>query len=298
MITRLRSKPATLPAIAAAGAVLLFTQKEAVDRLIRDLSASPMLVRPAIILVIAVLAGLTVFSAGQAWLTIRQYHNQFTWKASLRSISWILYLINISLIALGLLISLSPPNEGPLIGIATISVVEGVAPLVVGIQTALLFSPEDEPLLELKLAYPRPFMWVIFERLSVMLAIQTTISLCGIFATLLILKDGDTAILILRWLAPTLFLVGIGLRVTLSTRQIVFGILMVIVFWIAYGLFGNQAVSQYPFLWPFHIFLQPERFTATDYLLNRLMIASIGVGLLIAAVHTLRNNEFVLTGKE
>ncbi len=276
---------------------LMISQKQALDRLIAELSLHPLSVKPSVWIATIVLVGVTAFSGWQAALTINRYRRQFTWKVSLRSMSWILYVVNAVFIVLGLLTSISPPDRGPLAGIMTVSVVEVVVSIVVGIHAAILFSPEDEPLLELKLSYPRPFIWLILERVGIVLLIHSTIALIGTLWTQLILKDANFMMLLLRWLVPMLFMAGVALRVTLTTRQIVFGAMTVTFLWIGIGYFGNFVLNQYPFLWPLHTFLEPERLAHSDYLLNRLMVALLGITLIISAVYKLRNDEFVMTGK-
>lgn len=75
MINQLRARPTIIVtgAFSVAGAVLLLTQKEVIDQMIRDLSASPMSVRPGIAIMIAALTALGAFSAAQAWQTTDQY---------------------------------------------------------------------------------------------------------------------------------------------------------------------------------------------------------------------------------
>lgn len=150
-----------------------------------------------------------------------------------------------------------------------------VLPLLAGLHAALLFSPEDEPALELALALPRPLSWVVGERWAWLLALHVglALALSGIAALWL---GQDFWTLCVRWAAPMLVLVALALRLTLSTRQAVLSLGLTLLLWFAFVFLGDLLVVKWPFLWPIHLYLAP---THPEFWLNRLGLITLGLAL-------------------
>jgi hypothetical protein len=173
---------------------------------------------------------------------------------------------------------------------------------------AYLFSPEDEPPLEVLLASPRPIAWALFERLAVVFAVMGVLGLSGMGAAMAISGEGDVWIALTRWVPPALFFVGLGAYITQSSRQAAFGVAALVVIWFAMGFMGDGLLPGraalppldiiQPFLWPAHVYLQPGALGAGDYVLNRAVVALLGIGLMLLAARKLKDEEAVLLGVE
>jgi hypothetical protein len=181
---------------------------------------------------------------------------------------------------------------------------EIVIPLIAAMQAALLFSPDDEPALEIMLASPRPTAWLVYERLSALLIMQLGIGVIWTF-TLTMMADmpafGD---ILIGWLPPTLALIGLALAITVMMRRSSFGILAAIFLYAALLFAGDMAVLRWNFAFPVHLFmgrdlpmlfaLQWEISADTLYALNRAVVTLVGVFSVIAVVYRIRNTEWVL----
>jgi hypothetical protein len=157
-----------------------------------------------------------------------------------------------------------------------------------------LFSPADEPAHEVMLAAPRPLAWLLIERWAVMVALQVMVGLVFTGIVMAITGETDLAIMLSQWLAPAILLSGIGMAITLISRQALFGVLMTMLIWFAMLLVGDGLVARWPFAWPLHPYLRPETFGATIFWLNRAFLTLAGAGLMVLAVRQLRDAERVL----
>lgn len=222
----------------------------------------------------------------------------FTWASSLRMVNWLPTLGGIVLIGLALLSANGGEFLFDIPALGAGSVLGIILPLVIGIQAAFLFSPEDEPGLEIALAAPRPIAWTALERLAWVLLVQIAVGLVGTFiGRSLTGIDEALWVSLARWLVPVIFFAGIGLMLTISSRHAVFGTTMTMISWFSLALFGDNIVIKWPFLWPIHIFLKPETLPLDDYMLNRGLIVGLGLIMLIRAVYLLRDEEQVLFGR-
>ena len=235
---------------------------------------------------IVVIGGIVLLTAGQMVAAVLHQTWQIAWKSSVHGLSWSPLLLTIALFALLLLRSLAP-------SLPTNQVVMVVVPLAIGVQSAFLLSPDDEPMIELKLAAPRPFVWVLVERLLVLFAVQGSIAVLATVAT--VTMDGNRYGVIdvtMKWLPPAILLTGVALTITLATRQPALSVFMVVVLLFAALLFGDLAVQRWPFAW----FLNPYAAPASyGYALNRIVITLIGSGLIIRAAQTLNDPEDLLS---
>lgn len=239
--------------------------------------------------------GYTLFRsqpAGQVW-------RQFTWRASRRALGWWPTIISLFILALTFMNydGNSPPLNEIDGAFHTATIVATLIPLMAGLQAALLFSPDDEPALEVQLAAPRPLIWTILERLVWVIFWQGGIGLVGMFiARSLTGTDETVGLSLVRWVAPMVALIGIGLFITLISRQPAFGIAMTGMLWFALLVFGQGLVLRWPFLWPIHLYLTPDTLSLTDYGLNRVSVTLIGLGFLFMALRQVRDEERVLLG--
>ena len=208
--------------------------------------------------------------------------------ASLRLCGW----LPTALCALGMLLlwllNATIWREGiPLV--PTARLVEVIVPLAAGIQAAFLFSPEDEPGLEVLLACPRPARWVLWERMLIMAALMGIVSLPGS-----LIQAESAALAVARWVTPTAWFCGVAVFATLLTRQGVLGALLATLLW-GGTLFGGDALlARWPYLWPLHAYLQPSSVSPARYALNRGILILAGLVLTALAAYLTGNTERML----
>jgi hypothetical protein len=134
----------------------------------------------------------------------------------------------------------------------------------------------------------------VLERLVVLAAYQGSAALVGSAAGLWLLNGEGLSLAILSWSAAGVFIGAVALYTTLLTRQGVFGALLATVTWGGMILGGDQMLRRWPWLWPLHVYLQPEDANYQTYLLNRASLILIGVGLVILALLRTQDTEHML----
>ena len=246
--------------------------------------------RGPVLVVLPVLAALAGWAGWRA-LAYRRLPN--TVRVSARLVAWLPAAAGAGLVAL-VLAAGDRTDGGPF---APARIVEALIPLIAGMQAAFLFSPDDEPGLEVLLACPRPLAWTLLERLAVLLAGQGLVALLGSLAAAALL---DTPVLegLARVLPPMLFLSAVAVCLTLASRQAVFSVSLTLLLW--FGMLwsgdagGGGLLARWPYLWWLHVFLQPGH---VFYWLNRALVMLIGANLVaLAAMYLLRDEERVLLG--
>jgi len=210
-------------------------------------------------------------------------------KTNVQIIGWVPVVGSAVAVALGLTLAAVVVWRGP-----AGRVVETIVPLAVGLQAAFLLSPEDEPPLELLLACPRPLARTLWERWAVMMVMQGGVALAGTFVSLVLLGDEGLALAVARWLAPCAWIGGVALFTTQLTRQGVFGALLATLIWGGMLFGGDALLSRWPFLWPLHVYLQPEGLAPAVYALNRAGLTLAGLALAALAAYLTRDEERVL----
>lgn len=256
--------------------------------------------RGLVVLFIALIAG-TTGRAGVNLLRaqpLAQTWRQFTWRYSRRAVGW--WPLALSVLILTMVLTneeTSIANDNLSLAFTAFGVVATIVPLMAGMQAAMLFSPDDEPGVEVQLSAPRPLTWLVGERLTWILLGQGIIGLIGMFVAREVAGvDEALWISLARWLVPLITLTGVGLFITLMSRQTAFGVAMTGVLWFALLAFGDGLVARWPFLWPIHLYLAPTTFPLADYALNRGVVLLAGLGFFLMALRQLRDEERVLLG--
>lgn len=174
-------------------------------------------------------------------------------------------------------VSVPPENVGPLL-----------LPLLAALFAVYTFSPEDEPCLEILLAMPRPLAVLIIERIALLIV---THSMLALVFNGLTSNNGREPMM---WFAPMLWLSSLALCLTLITRRAVMSMALTTLVWFAATVFGAEMILRWPFMWPIHLFLEPNH---PFYALNRALITLTGLGLLtLALTYLLRDEESLLLG--
>ena len=172
--------------------------------------------------------------------------------------------------------------------------IETIVPLTFALQAAFLLAPDNDPALELLLSYPRPPEKLFWDRASLLGAIHLGIALVATLLYLFSWQTENILLAIVRWLPAGLALGGIAVFATQVTRQGIFGMLMATLYW-ASSLYGGDGILKvWRWFWPFHIYLQPEKLGLRFYLLNRLSITALGLGLALLGLHLLKNQDRLL----
>jgi hypothetical protein len=172
--------------------------------------------------------------------------------------------------------------------------VETIVPLAFALQVAFLLGPDNEPAMELLLSYPRPLEKLFWDRALLVGILHAGIALT---ATLLFAATWHTENILLalvRWFPSGIALAGIAIFTTQLTRQGTFGMLLGTLYWAASLYGGDGLLIAWPWFWPFHVYLQPDKFGIMVYLLNRLSLVAIGIGLTLLALIFLRNEDRLL----
>jgi hypothetical protein len=216
---------------------------------------------------------------------------QFTWRNSARLIGWVPVIVSGSLVTLLLLTA--KPSSDSIPPLALARVIETVVPLAGAIHAALIFSPEDEPALEVALAAPRPPGWILLERWALVMVAH---GIPGLVAGLAAagLSSEPLGLTMIRWLAPLCFLTGAAMCLTLTARQPVFSAGLILLVWFGLSWAGDGMLGRWPFLWPAQVYLQPDH---DYYWLNRALLCAIGTGLTVVAAGIVNDVERMLLGR-
>lgn len=245
--------------------------------------------------ILAVVALIGVGSMSWTFFTARI---PIAWRASLRKMGGLPLVISLLAVIISIL-----DRDTQLFPDQQLTIAQMVIPVIIAIQAAMVFSPDDEPGLEMIMALPRPLTWLVLERLGVILITQTIIAFIGAAILYITNPEQNPAALFFGWLPPALFLSGIGLYITLRTRLMIFGMVITGFLWIIFGLFSSifQTGQIYPFplnliqpfLWAINVHATPETL-GSDYWINRLFLTGMGIGFLTLALNEVRNAENLL----
>ncbi|MBI5960470.1 MAG: alpha/beta fold hydrolase [Chloroflexi bacterium] len=186
----------------------------------------------------------------------------------------------------------------------TLRLVEIIVPLAMALQAVFILSPADDPPLEVLLACPRPAWWVVLERGLTIFVTQGGVALTGAVITLALTGSSDVLLAFGRWISPALMISGIALYTTVRSRVAVFGAAVTLLVWFVLVMMGDALLPTQPimaplnlikpWLWVFQPYLKPESLSSSDYLLNRIVVAGFGLGLIALAAFQLRDEESVL----
>jgi len=172
--------------------------------------------------------------------------------------------------------------------------VETIVPLLFAVQAAFLLSPDNEPTLELLLSYPKSLPHLFLNRLLLVAGIHLAVAVTATLVFAAIWHTENLALALVRWLAAGIALGGVAIFTTQVTRQGVFGTLLATLLWAASLYGGDGILKVWKWFWPFHVYLQPEKFGLMIYLLNRLALVGIGLGLFLLAMKFLGDADRLL----
>ena len=110
--------------------------------------------RPLIALLSMGLLSVLAWSGWRGAESFRRQPRGWSWRISLRLSGW--WPVAASAVLVGLAVVFPGRDATPL---SAARCVETIVPLLAGVQAAFLFSPEDEPGLEVTLACRRPLAW-------------------------------------------------------------------------------------------------------------------------------------------
>ncbi|MEZ4646462.1 MAG: hypothetical protein R3E31_27700 [Chloroflexota bacterium] len=99
------------------------------------------------------------------------------WRVSLRRVGWWPMAVCAVVMVSGLVLCETVWQDND--SFSTLRVLELVLPIFAGMHAAFLFSPDDEPPLELLVSAPRSPAWLLLERLLVFVALYLAIGVIG-----------------------------------------------------------------------------------------------------------------------
>ncbi|HTX91341.1 MAG TPA: hypothetical protein VMC09_08995 [Anaerolineales bacterium] len=172
--------------------------------------------------------------------------------------------------------------------------VETIAPLLFAVQAAFLLGPDNEPALELLLSYPKPLRRLVLERLILVAEMHLAVALTATFIFAATWQMESLGLALVRWLAAGIALAGVAVFTTQVTRQGIFGTLLATLLWAASLYGGDGILKAWRWFWLFHVYLQPEKYGPGIYLLNRLVLTGLGVGLFLLAMKFLGDEDRLL----
>lgn len=171
---------------------------------------------------------------------------------------------------------------------------ETVAPLLFAVQVALLLGPDNEAAIELLLSYPTPLTHLFRDRLVLVAGMHAILAMAFTLFFAVVWHAENLGLALVRWLAAGTMLGGVAVFTTQLTRQSIFGTLMTTLLWAASLSGGDPLLNVWPWFWTFHVYLQPEKLGLTVYLLNRLTLTAIGLGLFLLALKFLGDGDRML----
>lgn len=172
-----------------------------------------------------------------------------------------------------------------------------VLPVIGGLAAAGIVV--DDPALELQLSLPTTFRLTMLRRLA--LALGWT-SLIGLTCAVTLAASGRLAWPIspledqLIWLAPLLWLAGLGAALSLALGATAAGSSLVGMVWVLELAMG-AGLAQVPALRPVLLFLRYDPAIATDWLANRLTLLALAAVGLGSAAWLLGRPERLLRGE-
>ena len=208
---------------------------------------------------------------------------KLAWKFSFKATGWLLALIAGVLLFARLLIALANMELAE----STFASFEVVIPLIAGLHAALLFAPDDEPALELLLAAPRPTVYLIYERLAALVLLQGGLALALSLLAVLLNSGANLFEIILRWLPPTVCIIGLCMAVTLYARRMTFGVLTAIALCVGMAIGAEVILPLFPDLWFMVFYVDPRILTTEQYFINRMFLfaaGAVGLALVFAAM--------------
>jgi hypothetical protein len=222
-------------------------------------------------------------------------HARLLWRINLKLTGWWPVAVSAVLLIVFFFLELPQPRSGdPFVTMYVSRAVETVVPLLFAVQAAFIFGPDNEPALELLLSYPKPLPRLFLDRLLLVGGMHLALALVATLIFGLTWHVENPAIAVLRWLVDAIALGGVAIFTTQVTRQGVFGTLLATLLWGASLYGGDGILRAWKWFWPFHVYLQPEKFGLGIYLLNRLTLAGIGLGLFLLAMKFLGDEDRLL----
>jgi hypothetical protein len=221
-------------------------------------------------------------------------HWSLAWRFSFRSSGLLLAFLSGVLLFARLLIAQANME----LAASTFSSFEVVVPLIAGLHAALLFAPDDEPALELLLAAPRPPVYLIYERLAVLIGLQGGLALMLSVLTIITNPGANLVDIIMRWLPPSVSIVGMCMAATLYSRRSNFGVLTAIGICVAMAYGREVLLPAFPHLWFMIFYLDPFTVTTEQYFLNRLFLLVVGISMVALVIRRVRNEEWLLGFQE
>lgn len=216
-------------------------------------------------------------------------------RINLKLVGWWPVAVSVAILSIiFILVLLSARSEGVIETIYVRRAVETIVPLAFAVQAAFLLAPDNEPSVELLLACPVTLQRVFRQRLFLVAGMHLAVALIATLVYTAVWGTENLALAMVRWLAAGIALAGVAIFTTQITRQGVFGTLLATLLAAASLYGGDEILKVWKWFWPFHVYLQPEKFGLEIYLLNRLALVGIGLGLFLLSMKFLGDEDRLL----
>jgi hypothetical protein len=216
-------------------------------------------------------------------------------RINLKLVGWWPVAVSAALLAFFFIVALHSADSGGVIETLYIRrAVETIVPLALAVQAAFLLAPDNEPTLELLFACPVTLPRLFRQRLYLVAGMHLVVALTATLVFAAVWRAENLALALVRWLAAGTALAGVAIFTAQITRQGVFGTLLATLLWASSLYGGDEILKVWRWFWPFHVYLQPEKFGLGIYLLNRLILSVIGLGLFLLAMKFLGDEDRLL----
>jgi hypothetical protein len=246
--------------------------------------------QPYVIGWMLVLAALTLGIAASLLRVYGVGHWRLAWRLAFKHHGSLHLILSLAAAIIAVLIIQSAAQRDPSVSAFRPRVMEAILPLAGAVMAAFAFAPDDEAPLEILLAAPRPPYLILLERL---MALMLPLIVLGVGFTALV--GGDVRpLMLVTWIAPTLFLMGVSARLTLQARRSTAAILVALLVWGAMVIGGHLLIQAFPSLSHLYFFLDPAHAAESTYTLNRLLLLIGGLALIAHAALLCTREEHLL----
>ena len=203
-----------------------------IDPDVLDFTLDTAFTRPPLRVAAVILSAVSLWGVIRIFVAYARNPDWVLWRTVAKQLNW--RMVGISALAMTTLI-IKPDLLGFHVATDGIQIIQAIVPLVIALQMAAIFAPDDEPALEIQLAAPRPLSWLIVERLVMVLIVYGVVAGALSIGVLLFQDTNSNFFMaIVRWLPSALFLGGFGLLMTMQTRLVAFGVIFMSFVWYYY----------------------------------------------------------------
>jgi len=176
--------------------------------------------------------------------------------------------------------------------------VEAAVPFLAAVMGAYAFAPDNEPVIELLLVYPRPLWQTVLERFIYMAGMMATSSVASSLLFLTLnnqLNLNNLAQLAMTLGPPGLFVGALGLATTMYMARGTAGLLTTLIVCLMMAALPDELLAAFPLLkWVYIFPFSRYGPSWAGWLTNRLILIVLGILMSIVALYFTRDSERLL----